>query len=64
LERAESLVPDDPIILEHLGDAYQKVGTYEKALQAYRKAMEKAKDEDKAKISKKIAEVEERLSNQ
>ena len=40
------------------------MGTYDKALQAYKKAMEKAKDEDKAKISKKIAEVEKLLSDQ
>ena len=54
---------DDPVIYEHLGDVYEKVGTYGKALKAYRKALEKAKQEDKAKIDKKIEKIKKLLSN-
>ena len=38
LERAATLVVDDPIISEHLGDAYVKSGQLQKGLGAYLKA--------------------------
>jgi tetratricopeptide (TPR) repeat protein len=63
LERAQGLIPDDPVILEHLGDVYVKVGLHEKALKTYKRAMENAKDQDQAKINEKIQELEELLSN-
>ena len=59
LERAIALVPDDPVILEHLGDAYQKVRAYGKALQAYSKAEEKAPAEDLEKLAEKIKRLDE-----
>jgi tetratricopeptide (TPR) repeat protein len=62
LERAGRLVPDDPVILEHLGDVYQKIGVYEKALKAYKRALERAPEEDKAKINTKIGEIKSRMS--
>jgi tetratricopeptide (TPR) repeat protein len=38
LERAVKLVEDDPVILEHLGDAYQALQRYREALTAYRRS--------------------------
>ena len=56
LEQAIGQVPDDPIIREHLGDAYLKVGQYPKALEAYLKAKELG-PEDKARLEKKIEDL-------
>ena len=53
MEQASSLVPDDPIILEHLGDVYDKLGLIEKARQSYRQSIENGHT-DKAAIEKKI----------
>jgi tetratricopeptide (TPR) repeat protein len=60
LERAGSLVPDDPVILEHLGDAYRQLGQGARALEVYRKALEKAKEEDRNRIDEKIRALEKR----
>lgn len=38
LERASGLVHEDPVILEHLGDAYWALEDYHRALTAYEKA--------------------------
>lgn len=59
LERAVHLVVDDPVIIEHLGDAYLKDGKPVKALRSYRDAL-KAADEDEQveRIRSKIAELE------
>lgn len=40
LERAATLVPGDPTISEHLGDAYSRAAEKTKAAQAYRQALE------------------------
>jgi predicted TPR repeat methyltransferase len=61
LEKAIALVPDDPVILEHLGDAYEKTGALAEAVTAYRKAQEKAKEEDREKIGEKIRDLESRI---
>ncbi len=53
-----SLVPDDPIILEHTGDAYLKNNNRHKALEFYRRSL-KLKKEDTAGIEKKIRELSE-----
>lgn len=41
LEEASSLMPEDPVILEHLGDLYRALTLWEKAAEAYRKALER-----------------------
>jgi Flp pilus assembly protein TadD len=46
LERAVELVGDDPTVIEHLGDAYQKVGRAMDASRAYREALGYAKEAD------------------
>jgi predicted negative regulator of RcsB-dependent stress response len=47
------LVPDDPIILEHLGDAYLKISDKENALEYYKRSLQQKK-EDKEDLEKKI----------
>jgi predicted negative regulator of RcsB-dependent stress response len=37
-------VGDDPTIIEHLGDAYEKAGRSTDAVQAYRQALSHAKE--------------------
>lgn len=40
LEEASTLHPDDPVILEHLGDLYRALTLWDKAAEAYRKVLE------------------------
>jgi tetratricopeptide (TPR) repeat protein len=40
LERAAELEPEEPVILEHLGDAYQRVSRPAEAVDAWRRALE------------------------
>jgi len=54
LEKAVGLVGNDPVVLEHMGDAYQKTKAPKKALEFYRRAIEKKKDKDKSQLEKKI----------
>jgi tetratricopeptide (TPR) repeat protein len=53
LERAVGLVPDDPIILEHLGDVYRQLNQRDKALEFYEKALQK-KEKDTSELNNKI----------
>jgi tetratricopeptide (TPR) repeat protein len=43
LERAAALEPDEPVIAEHLGDAYLGVSRKQDAVSAYRRALEAAR---------------------
>jgi tetratricopeptide (TPR) repeat protein len=55
LTGALDLVPDDPHIYDHLGDVYRALNMPEKALDAYRSALEYFEDHDKkAAVEKKI----------
>jgi tetratricopeptide (TPR) repeat protein len=58
LEKAAALTHNDPVILEHLGDAYAAVGRYREALDAY----EKSKDIQKTDgdIGRKIDETKKK----
>lgn len=47
LEKAHQLEEGDPTILEHLGDAYLKIGNRPAAIERYRKALELYEDEEK-----------------
>ena len=40
LERASSLSPDEPVILDHLGDAYQRASRMDEAAAVWRRALE------------------------
>jgi len=53
LEQASRLVPDDPVVKEHLGDVYAKLGMTEEALESYRQSIENGHT-DKAGVEEKI----------
>jgi tetratricopeptide (TPR) repeat protein len=61
LETATTLSPDDPAILEHLGDAYLGGGLVRKALEAYRKALKllDGNDKERGRILEKIWIIEQ-----
>jgi tetratricopeptide (TPR) repeat protein len=62
LERAAELTVNDPTIIEHLGDAYQKVGKRDQALQRYRESLKHSKENDQLKrIQEKIRLLEKRI---
>jgi tetratricopeptide (TPR) repeat protein len=48
LERAAELASDDPTVIEHLGDAYERAGSPQDALRAYRDALGRAKETGQA----------------
>ena len=53
LEQASQLVPDDPIIKEHLGDVYAKLNRISEALESYRQSIENGHTEPET-IEQKI----------
>jgi tetratricopeptide (TPR) repeat protein len=53
LQRAAALIPDDPVVLEHLGDIYLELNDPVKALEYYNQALEK-KDKDHEALQEKI----------
>lgn len=61
LETASQLVRDDPVILEHLGDAYQSLSRFRDALAAYKKSMDL--QGENAAIQDKIEAARDRLGN-
>jgi len=52
LERAAAIAGNDPVILEHLGDAYSAVGRYREALDAYEKS--KSIQDGREEVERKI----------
>ena len=56
LHQAIEIVPDDPIMLEHVGDTYLMLEDKTNALKFYKKSL-KNKDKDKEEIEKKIREL-------
>ena len=51
LEKAQMLIGDDPVIYDHLGDVYLKIGTLGKAKEAWEKSLElEANDGVKKKL--------------
>jgi Flp pilus assembly protein TadD len=60
LKRAVELVPEDPVILEHLGDAYLKANEKENALKAFERSL-KLGHKDRAAIEGKIKQIKEKL---
>jgi tetratricopeptide (TPR) repeat protein len=53
LQKAVQIVPNDPIMLEHLGDAYLKLNDKTNALKYYKESL-KNKEKDKEELEKKI----------
>ena len=62
LERAVELANDDPTIIEHLGDAYEKFGKLGGALERYREALKRSKEEEQSKrIREKLQRLERKI---
>ncbi len=61
LERAVELEPDEPTILEHLGDAYGGVSRRDAAVGAYRRALEVMRTTDDPQARGRTAVVERKL---
>jgi Flp pilus assembly protein TadD len=62
LERAVEITVDDPAIIEHLADAYDKVGKTDRALARYREALKNSKENDQIKrIQEKIQRLEKKI---
>ena len=61
LERAAELEPDEPTILEHLGDAYGGVSRRDAAVGAYRRALEAMRTSDDPAARERTAVVERKL---
>jgi tetratricopeptide (TPR) repeat protein len=61
LERAAELTSDDPTIIEHLADAYDKAGKPDRALNRYRDALKRTKETEQSKrIREKIQRLEKK----
>ncbi|MFH1754226.1 MAG: tetratricopeptide repeat protein, partial [Candidatus Latescibacterota bacterium] len=58
LERALTLVNEDPVILEHLGDAYRALKRYQDALAAYRRSEALGGGDSSSSIGDKIKSAE------
>jgi tetratricopeptide (TPR) repeat protein len=58
LERAVKLVQEDPVILEHLGDAYNALKRYQEALTAYRRSEALGGGDSGTDLSDKIKSAE------
>jgi len=57
LEQAVKILPEDPTIAEHLGDAYEKAERYEKALKTYRHILTSLNPKSKETLKEKISGV-------
>ncbi len=53
LNKAVQLIPEDPVILEHLGDVYRQMDSKKKALGYYERSLEK-KEKDRHQLEQKI----------
>lgn len=61
LERASKIVGDDPVILEHLGDAYSALSKHRDALRAYEKS--RAIQKDNPQLDRKIDDSRKKAGN-
>ena len=56
------MVIDDPTIIEHLGDAYAKLGKLQQAILHYREAYKNSKEKDQLeRIQQKIQRLEKEI---
>jgi Flp pilus assembly protein TadD len=64
LERASKLAGSDPVISEHLADAYVKVGRMEDAIRAYRDCEARTEDAtQRQRVLDKLIKLEGRAEN-
>ena len=53
---------DDPTIIEHLGDAYEKTSKIDRAVVRYRDALKKTKEDEQSKrLREKIQRLERKI---
>ena len=53
---------DDPTIIEHLGDAYEKAGRGDRALARYRESLKHSKETEQIKrVREKIQRLEKKI---
>ena len=65
LEAAAHMAGEDPVVLEHLGDAYLKANHREKALRTYESALRKdPKAQNAAKLREKINQLKRQRKTQ
>lgn len=61
LIKANDLSPNEGVILEHLGDVERKIGSVEKALQYYKKAIQgRIEKRDRSRVESKIEQIQMR----
>jgi tetratricopeptide (TPR) repeat protein len=62
LERAAELINDDPVVIEHLADAYDKLGNVDQALRRYRDVLKRSKEEEQLqRVREKVRLLERRI---
>jgi len=62
LERASEIITDDPVVVEHLADVYDKLGRTEAALVRYRDVVKNSKEqEQQQRVKEKIRLLERRI---
>src|SRR5262249_1203554 len=62
LERAVEITVDDPTIIEHLADAYEKVGKPDQAVARYGEELKKSKEDEQIKrIREKVQRLEKKI---
>ena len=60
--RAVELTVDDPTIIEHLGDAYEKTGRLDRAVLRYRESLKLSKEAEQTKrVREKIQRLEKKI---
>lgn len=60
LEKAHTLIPQEPTVMEHLGDAYRKLGRKTDALALYQRALATGEAEQPDALRKKIEKLSPR----
>ena len=55
LQQSEEILPEESIVLEHIGDTYDKLSNLKKAQEYYQKALQEVEEpEDKKRVQQKI----------
>jgi Flp pilus assembly protein TadD len=66
LQHAVSLVPDDPVIVEHLGDIYVELKMFREAQEAWERSLQLQPENEvvQGKLKKVKAMLEQRMQSQ
>ena len=65
LQRALDIVKEDPVIFEHLGDAFEKLGDINNALRMWNEALKTGEKEEGLidRVKRKISESDPKVQN-